>query len=72
MTMRDRRANYELRIGFGLEFNRGVRRIERYQLALADFVRNQNGTFPQRGPEDSVFGRWLVTPALSSLLNCLT
>src|SRR5260370_27562193 len=66
VIMRHSRAKDELCIGLGLEFDYGGRRLECRQFALLQFVRNQNGTHPQGGPEDSVPGGWLVAPPFSS------
>src|ERR1700675_1978088 len=70
--MRQSRANDELCIGLGLEFDHGARRLEGDQFALAQLVllwliRDHNRTLPHGGPEDSVPGGRLVTPAFSSL-----
>ena len=66
VIMRDSRAEYELCVGLGRKFNRGARRPEGHQLALLQFVRNENGAHPDGGLEDSVLGGRLVAPAFSS------
>src|SRR5712692_10776243 len=66
VIMRDSRAKYELCIGLGLEFDRGVRRPEGHQLALLQLVRDQNGAPSDGGPEHSVLSGRLVGPAFSS------
>ena len=59
VIMRYSRAEYELGIGSGLEFDRGVRRPEGHQLALLQLVRDQNGAPSDGGPEHGVLsGRW--------------
>src|SRR6266478_4082246 len=65
VIMRDSRAKYELRIGLGLEFDRGVRRPEGHQLALLQLVRDQNGAHSDGGPEDCVRSGRLVGPEFS-------
>jgi len=54
--MRDSRAQYELRIELGLEFDRGARRTEGHQIALLQLVRNENGAHSDSGPEHCVLG----------------
>src|SRR6476646_6806036 len=67
IIMRDSRADYELGIGLGLEFDRGARWREGHQFTLLQLVRNEKATTPHGGPEHRVAGWRLISPAFSSI-----